>query len=90
MQQFVNGLRDPDTKARLIFKRCANLDEALSCARLSEVANKTLRGAHGSTVLAILESSQKTSGQINMVNAERLRGGHNFRNRGAGQNWPNY
>ena len=51
--QFVNGIRDPDTRARLILRRCKDLHEAVSAARLSEVANRTVRSSKPTAVFAV-------------------------------------
>ena len=51
--QFVNGLRDADTRARLILRRCKDLNDTVSAARLSEVANKSVRGSKTSAVFAV-------------------------------------
>ena len=57
VQQFVHGLHDPVKKERLILKRCKDLQEALNCARLSEVANKAVRGSKGASIFKVDEAT---------------------------------
>ena len=53
VSQFVSGRRDQETKARLILRRCQNLEESVNGARLSEIANKATKGSRSAGVFAV-------------------------------------
>ena len=57
VQQFVLGIRDVETKTRLILKKCTTLQEALNAARLSEIADKTGRSKRIGGILAVGETA---------------------------------
>ena len=63
VQQFIHGLRDHESRMRLIMRRCSTLQDALNAAKLSEVANKEGKISKN-TVLEVdtIESQHDTSG----------------------------
>ena len=65
IKQFVEGLRNSNTRNRLIIKRPATLTEAVHFARLSEMATRGARGNKtGAPVAAVTPNkSQKPANQ---------------------------
>ena len=62
VQQFIDGLRDGETKKRLILKKCDMLQDALNAARLSEIANKAVLEQRTASIFSVDDEAPKQHG----------------------------